>query len=92
MFGGLSVDWWGFLWTVLSIFTGAVLTWAFSPRTSREVRLILRALAQMANKDEIEFMQNDKGELVDFRIKRRLSDEASVADSVDVKENPPEQE
>jgi hypothetical protein len=77
------MDWWGFVWTVLSIFTGAVLTWIFSRRTSREVRLILRAFAKKSEAEQIEFVYNDKGEAVDFRLVRRVSDAASVSDDVD---------
>jgi len=87
------VDWWGFLWTALAIFAGGVLTWLFSRRMSQEVRLILRALAEMAETGDVEFRRDAKGRIVGFNLKRSVSDDVGVSDSVDVKlEAPPEQE
>jgi hypothetical protein len=90
-----SVDWWAYVdwWTVVGtavgIFAGGVLNWLFTRRTSREVRLILRALAVQAEGRNVEFRRNDKGEIVGFRFRRSISDAVSVSDtSLDVKREP----
>jgi hypothetical protein len=78
------VDWWSVAGIVLGLVGGGFLNWWFSRRTSREVRLILRGLAEMAAGREVEFRRNAKGEIVGFHFKRTIMDTVSTSDSVDI--------
>jgi hypothetical protein len=83
------VDWWTVVGTAVGIVAGGVLNRWFSRRTSREVRLILRAFAEKAETGNVEFRRNEKGEIVGFHFKRSPVDAVSTSDaSLDIKLEP----
>jgi hypothetical protein len=65
---------------VVGLVGGGFLNWWFSRRTSREVRIILRAMALKEEGEEIEFRYNAKGAVVGFHFKRTPVDAVSVSD------------